>query len=179
MTLMDDNLRLSDNERVTAITALASHFTQGRLDHQEFDDRSLAISRAKTRADLRPLFSDLPGQLEGALAEGAEAVAKQDEDEDIRELKEFRRSGRRVENLSGIIFGLTLVTFLVLTFVFHISWAWLVWPSLIVTLPIPRLIHGFSDSDEKAYRELKEAEELSRKARLKRATERMKELEGE
>lgn len=174
MTLMDDNLRLSDNERLTAMTALASHFTQGRLDHEEFDDRSLAISRAKTRADLRPLFSDLPGQLEGA-----GAVAKQDEDEDIRELKEFRRSGRRVENLSGIIFGLTLVTFLVLTFVFHVSWAWLVWPSLIVTLPIPRLIHGFSDSDEKAYRELKEAEELSRKARLKRATERMKELEGE
>lgn len=176
---MDDNLRLSDNERLTAMSSLASHFTEGRLDHEEFDERSLAISQAKTKGELRPLFLDLPGQLEGALTEGTGTLAKRDEDEDIRELQKIRSSGKKVESLSGLIFGLTFVTFLVLTFVVGVNWAWVVWPTLFVTMAIPRMIHGFSDADEKAYKELKESEELARKERLRRATKRMKELEQE
>ena len=176
---MEENLRLSDNERLTAMSSLASHFTEGRLDHEEFDERSLAISKAKTRGDLRPLFIDLPGQLDAALTVGTGGVAKRDEDEDIRELQQIRRSGRKVENLNAIIFGITFVAFLVLTFIVGVNWAWVVWPSLILTMAIPRMIHGFSDSDEKAYKELKKAEELARKDRLRRATQRMKELEQE
>ncbi|WP_159449807.1 DUF1707 SHOCT-like domain-containing protein [Corynebacterium pollutisoli] len=64
---MDDHLRLSDNERISAMSALATHFTEGRLDTSEFDERTLAASQAKTRGDLRPLFDDLPGQLPAAL----------------------------------------------------------------------------------------------------------------
>ena len=173
---MDENLRLSDNERLTAMSSLASHFTEGRLDAEEFDDRSLAITRAKTRGELLPLFSDLPGQLAQALTENHGVVEKRSEEQELAQLK---KSGKQVDNLTGIIFTLTLVTFLVLTFVFSVSWAWMVWLTLFVTLPLPRMLHGFSDADEKAYKELKEAEELARKERLRRATQRMKELEQE
>ena len=39
---------------------LAMHYTDGRLDHEEYDERLDAIWTARTRADLALLFSDLP-----------------------------------------------------------------------------------------------------------------------
>lgn len=173
---MDDHLRLSDLERLTAMSSLASHFTEGRLDNDEFDERSLAVSQAKTRGDLRPLFADLPGQLEDALSEGGGRgiVEKQDAD---AELERIRSRGMAVEKWDGIIGSVTLASFFVLMFAFNVSWAWIVWPMMGALVMIPRLVNRFSDADEKAYEELKEAEEAARKERLKRATRRMKELE--
>lgn len=55
-----DSLRLSDAERDMALAQLGEHFAAGRLDKEEYDERSDAIWSAKTRADLRPVFSDLP-----------------------------------------------------------------------------------------------------------------------
>lgn len=70
MAVMDDHLRLSDNERVSAMSALATHFTEGRLDTGEFDERTLAASQAKTGGDLRPLFDDLPRPARGGAESG-------------------------------------------------------------------------------------------------------------
>ena len=39
---------------------LAGHYADGRLDHEEYDERLDAIWTARTRADLAVLFSDLP-----------------------------------------------------------------------------------------------------------------------
>ena len=36
------------------------HYADGRLDHEEYDERLDAIWTARTRADLALLFSDLP-----------------------------------------------------------------------------------------------------------------------
>ncbi len=54
------NFRLSDAERAEALDALAEHVRTGRLDLVEYDERSAAVSAAKTRGDLAPVFSDLP-----------------------------------------------------------------------------------------------------------------------
>lgn len=177
MGYMDDHLRISDDERLTAMSSLASHFTEGRLDTVEFDERTLAASQAKTRGDLRPLFADLPGQLEGALTGTGSTGQAPREPELDAELEQVRARGARVETWDGIIGSVTLAAFLILMFAVNVSWAWVVWPLMGVVVMIPRLINHFSDSDEKTYKELKKAEEEARKVRLQRATKRLKELE--
>ena len=37
------------------------HYADGRLDHEEYDERLDAIWTARTRANLSPALSDLPG----------------------------------------------------------------------------------------------------------------------
>ncbi|MCR3722667.1 MULTISPECIES: DUF1707 SHOCT-like domain-containing protein [Prauserella salsuginis group] len=53
-------LRLSDAERQEALDALSEHVRTGRLELTEFDERSVQVSGAKFRKDLKPLFADLP-----------------------------------------------------------------------------------------------------------------------
>lgn len=174
MSCMDDHLRLSDAERLSAMSALGVHFTEGRLDTVEFDERTLTVSQARTRGEIRPLFDDLPGRLEAALGGGGSLVEKQDED---AELERIRTHGALVEKWDGVIGSVTLAAFFILMFAFNVWWAWVVWPVMGAVVMIPRLVNRFSDADEKAYEELKEAEKEARKARLERAKRRMKELE--
>jgi hypothetical protein len=53
-------IRISDTERESALTALGEHMGTGRLDIDEYGDRSAKVATAKTRADLLELFEDLP-----------------------------------------------------------------------------------------------------------------------
>ncbi|WP_236795986.1 DUF1707 domain-containing protein [Amycolatopsis sp. GM8] len=53
-------MRLSDAERDEAIEALSEHVRTGRLDLDEYGTRSAKVTAARTRADLAPLFEDLP-----------------------------------------------------------------------------------------------------------------------
>jgi hypothetical protein len=53
-------LRISDTERDVALTALGEHMSTGRLDVDEYGDRSARIATAKTRGELLGLFTDLP-----------------------------------------------------------------------------------------------------------------------
>lgn len=54
-------VRLSSAERESAVAALGEHYAEGRLDKDEYDERSDAAWSAKTPSDLHPLFHDLPG----------------------------------------------------------------------------------------------------------------------
>ncbi|HEX3591778.1 MAG TPA: DUF1707 domain-containing protein [Pseudonocardiaceae bacterium] len=53
-------IRIGDAERQTALTALGEHMSAGRLDIDEYGDRSAQVSTAKTRGELLGLFADLP-----------------------------------------------------------------------------------------------------------------------
>lgn len=55
-----DSLRIGDAERDAAVAALTRHFTEGRLTQPEHEERIDAAIRARTGADLRRLFADLP-----------------------------------------------------------------------------------------------------------------------
>ena len=57
----DQHMRVSDAERQAVADRLAEHFSSGRLDQPEFDERVGRAMSAKTRADLNGLFDDLPG----------------------------------------------------------------------------------------------------------------------
>lgn len=56
----DQHMRVSDAERQAVADRLAEHFSSGRLDQAEFDERAGQAMSAKTRADLNGLFDDLP-----------------------------------------------------------------------------------------------------------------------
>lgn len=54
------DLRLSDAERAEVADLLSRHYTDGRLDQAEFDERLDQAMKAKTYRDLNGLFDDLP-----------------------------------------------------------------------------------------------------------------------
>ncbi|MFI6432934.1 DUF1707 domain-containing protein [Rhodococcus oryzae] len=180
-----EDLLLSDDERMHALNVISEHYAAGRLDTTEFYDRSEAIASARTLDVMRSAFQGLPGglpleQVDGHLRKipvGGNTPALTTSPSAEAELSSLRRRGGLIDSLDGVIFGITLVTFLVLQLVVDWDYAWLVWPSLIVTLSLPRMILKFSDDDEEIYEELKTSEATSRKKRLQAATERILELE--
>lgn len=71
----DQHLRVSDAERNAVTERLATHYSDGRLDQAEFDERVSQAMAAKTRGDLDGLFDDLPDpEPAGASGKGSQAV---------------------------------------------------------------------------------------------------------
>jgi Flp pilus assembly protein TadB len=58
--MSDEQLRIGDAEREQATAALGEHFAQGRITADEHAERLDQIWAARTRADLQPVFRDLP-----------------------------------------------------------------------------------------------------------------------
>lgn len=191
-----DDLLLSDAERLHALTSLGDHYAAGRLDDSEFHERSGDVAAARTLAQLSGSFRDLPGGVpltsvdgvivQSAIAGGGELVpssssssigartpATRDPDADLEDL---RKRGKLVESLDGVVLGLTLVIFLVLQIIVDWQYAWIVWPSLALTLGIPRLILRYTDADEKTYEKIKKADQKAREERLRAAGDRIREL---
>jgi len=59
-TVADPQMRVSDAERHEIAEQLSKHFSDGRLDNAEFEERMGRAMSAKTRADLAGLLTDLP-----------------------------------------------------------------------------------------------------------------------
>ncbi|WP_372672064.1 DUF1707 SHOCT-like domain-containing protein [Amycolatopsis kentuckyensis] len=53
-------LRISDQNRESALSALGEHISAGRIDIDEYGERSARITAAKTRGELVEIFADLP-----------------------------------------------------------------------------------------------------------------------
>ncbi|GHF78622.1 hypothetical protein FHX82_004458 [Amycolatopsis bartoniae] len=54
------DLRIGDSERESALSALGEHLSAGRLDVDEYGDRSARVAAARTRGELAEVFADLP-----------------------------------------------------------------------------------------------------------------------
>ncbi|CCF62376.1 DUF1707 SHOCT-like domain-containing protein [Nocardia cyriacigeorgica] len=185
-----DDLLLSEDERTHALDALGKHYADGRLDTAEFYDRSGAAATARTFGALADVFAGLPGGAPLSRVDGQVVKVPFSDDHAVpggdkvaastaaAELSALRARGNTIESLDWIIVGITLISFLVLQVIVGWDYAWIVWPSLIVTLSIPRMILRFSDTDEKVYEDLKKSDAESRKQRLAEAAKRIRELEG-
>jgi hypothetical protein len=68
-----ETMRIGDAERERAAADLGEHYAQGRLTADEHVDRLDQVWAAKTQADLKPLFRDLPGGAYGARPAGPAA----------------------------------------------------------------------------------------------------------
>ncbi|NKE62860.1 DUF1707 domain-containing protein [Lentzea sp. PSKA42] len=54
------DIRIGDTERQQALQVLGEHMSAGRIDIDEYGERSARITTAKTRGELMSLFHDLP-----------------------------------------------------------------------------------------------------------------------
>ena len=62
MTAPAAGLRIGDTERAAAADRLAWHFSRGRLDQVELDERLGRAMRATTAGELTELLADLPAE---------------------------------------------------------------------------------------------------------------------
>ena len=58
----DHMIRASDQDREVVVTALRDAYTAGRLNLEEFDERTTAAYESRTWGELRRLTEDLPAQ---------------------------------------------------------------------------------------------------------------------
>lgn len=58
--VMDDRFRASDADRDRVAARLREHFAEGRLTHEELDERLTVALNAKTYGELRRVLVDLP-----------------------------------------------------------------------------------------------------------------------
>jgi len=59
-SFVDPQMRISDADRADVADRLSRHYSDGRLDQAEFNERLDRAMRAKTQSDLTGLFTDLP-----------------------------------------------------------------------------------------------------------------------
>ena len=88
-------MRISDADRAEVADRLSKHYSDGRLDQAEFNERLDRAMNAKTQADLNGLFADLPAT-----------------DEPDKAVKAVRPPDRRPRNRRPVqrVLGLILIT---------------------------------------------------------------------
>lgn len=74
----DEGVRIGTAEREEAMELLSRQFSEGRLNPDEFSERSAAVAAAVTRADLEPIFADLPAK------PGSDAISDAERSRDWR-----------------------------------------------------------------------------------------------
>ena len=88
-------MRISDSDRAEVADRLSKHYSDGRLDQAEFNERLDRAMNAKTQADLNGLFADLPATDEpDKAAKAAKAVRQPDQ---------RPRNRRPVQRVLGLI----------------------------------------------------------------------------
>lgn len=88
-------MRISDADRAEVADRLSKHYSDGRLDQAEFNERLDRAMNAKTQADLNGLFADLPATDEpDKAAKAAKAVRQPDQ---------RPRNRRPVQRVLGLI----------------------------------------------------------------------------
>jgi hypothetical protein len=60
--------RIGSAERDSAVVALRAHLDAGRLTPEEYEERSVSATRARTWSEISPLFTDLPDPRPGPVA---------------------------------------------------------------------------------------------------------------
>lgn len=113
-----DYVRIADSDREQAISQLSKHAGEGRLTLEEFETRAAEVYAAKTYADLRPVFRDLPSY------------------HDVRPGRRGERSHTRPHGHPHIV--VPLLVLLALLFVVDATRPF-VWVSLIGFFFLPRL----------------------------------------
>lgn len=152
-------LRIGDAERAAVADRLAKHFSHGRLDQAEFDERIDKAMRAKTMADLTGLLSDLPEDEPvvdpagnpGSRRHQRKLLKAQLERERLRlrhERRQYRQAERqqRLRSLRWIpLFVAVLIAGIVIAHVLtHSIYAWIV-IGLIAFLWLRRNSGGYRD----------------------------------
>ena len=99
------SIRIGNEEREAAVRELGEHFAKGRLDPEEYEERTSAAYAARFATDLDVLFEDLPQPGDAAtvaLRATAEPPASQDAPYG-RELVSGRPCSDRWQVIAGVL----------------------------------------------------------------------------
>ncbi len=139
----ESGMRVSDADRALITDRLSRHFSDGRLDQAEFEARLDRAMRAKTRADLIGLLSDLPEGLTASVDGPDRSRGQRRRERQLfkiqlererlllaHERREHRRQERELRRQSlrqlPVIVALVVVVLVVGTVLRHIYSLWLV-----------------------------------------------------
>jgi hypothetical protein len=155
-------MRVSDADRALITDRLSRHFSDGRLDQAEFEVRLDRAMRAKTRADLIGLLSDLPEGLTASVEGPDRSRAQRRRERQLfkiqlererlllaHERREHRRQERELRRQSlrqlPAIVAVVVVVLVVGTVLRHIYSVWLV-IAVLVFLWLRHVQRGRSNS---------------------------------
>ncbi|ETD32158.1 DUF1707 domain-containing protein [Williamsia sp. D3] len=154
---MDDDktrdIRIGNDERGRALDALGEHFTSGRLDHTEYEERVQLAAAAHTRSELDKLFGDLPEPTPFGSESSAPALARDSSPTHAPRNNSVQRApGKKlIQTLNLFAGGGTLLLFLLLQVVFGVPNAWLVFIVFPLVLGGIRIWSGQADGDDGDY----------------------------
>lgn len=124
---MTDETRIGNRERESALAALQEHLTAGRIELDEFDQRSAVVAAARTQGELAPVFADLPEP--HGLAPTPVSLSKPRPDwHEVRPRSTGPMGGPLFGRLGEIAVGLSPFIALALFLTFGVWWIWLLIP---------------------------------------------------
>ncbi|CAN5486191.1 hypothetical protein BH11ACT8_BH11ACT8_05640 [soil metagenome] len=120
-------LRASDSDREVLVRVLSTAYADGRLDREEFDQRSETLSAARTLGELPPLVADLVP--ERTLVRPSDALATLSPSQlDARAVEAWRE--RRRQALWGFI-GPSLICWAIYLAINGLTFDSFVWPLIV------------------------------------------------
>ncbi|GDY31368.1 DUF1707 SHOCT-like domain-containing protein [Gandjariella thermophila] len=120
------DIRIGDAEREEALRALGEHMSAGRLDIDEYGERSAQVSTAKTRGDLAALFVDLP-EPRPTFSTPAPATTPAAPPARPAPADPVRRWEQRplAQRIGGAVMGVSWILMIPLFLVTHVWWVFL------------------------------------------------------
>ena len=160
-------MRAADRDRDVIRTVLASAYADGRLDREEFDERSEQVTSARTLGDLPPLIADLVPDRAIELRTTSSLVGASPQE--LRRRAEDHWHAERRNAIVGF-FGASLVTWAIW---FATSWdngfdPYFPWPLIVMAFSLANVVRTQltkedSIRDGVRYLEKKQAKQLRSK----------------
>lgn len=157
-------IRASDQDRDTVQQVLADAYAEGRLDREEFDERSDRVRSVRVLGDVQPLLADLVAPPVRADRELVHASRR-----DLEEMAERHWRTRRREAFFSFA-GASLVT----TAIWFATCfgdggfdPYFFWPGFVIALSLLNLVRTAASHDEIADREVRRLERQREKQQRK------------
>ena len=161
-------LRAADRDRDVIRTALATAYAEGRLDRDEFDERSEQVTSARTLGELPPIVADLVP--DRSIQPHSRSSLVGASPQELRRQAEQHWQAERRNAIVGVL-GASLVTWTI-----WLATAWdkdgfdpyFPWPLIVMALSIANVIKTVATKDESInegvrYLEKKQAKQLRSK----------------
>jgi hypothetical protein len=160
-------LRASDRDRDVALEVLGDAFADGRLDHQEYDDRSTAVTSAKLLGEVLPHLEDLvPDQPGTALAPHSGQVARPD----IHQQAVAKWASDRREAAMGLV-GLSVLLWTIWAVTMFGGFPWPLFPMGFAVMNLARTVVQKQDIISDHERRLLKREKRARDLEQQKAKE--------
>lgn len=129
-------LRASDRDRDVALEVLGEAFADGRLDHQEYDERSTAVTIAKLLGEVTPHLADLvPDQPGTSLAPRSGQLVRPD----IHEQAVAKWASGRREAAMGLV-GLSVLLWTIWAVTMFGGFPWPLFPMGFAVMNLARTV---------------------------------------